>query len=230
MSNIRSGKSNEKPLQASKWIQIQMLIELDEMTSLFTALGNFEIYRCGCVLKKGEESVSREAFLDCYRTYLSFLKEGKIPPESLYTPIFSSVFTTTTDCLFALPVGDDRQIIRVSKPLVQLQAHQMGYSTSDGKFHSMTFGMDSIQWGIQFSYPQLVQNSETYDIEKVMEIPGSPNRDLFRQIQAWMRSHTIPTPFLVEDHKINVPMRIGKQCLSWINQHPQLRKKGIAVA
>jgi hypothetical protein len=48
-------------------------------------------------------------------------------------------------------------------------------------------------------------------------------------MQQWVRSHTIATPFEVEGKKVNVPIRLGKECLSRINSHPQLQAKGLRV-
>lgn len=227
---IREGAVGEQPMQASKWIQVQLLLDADEMQDLFDHLGDFKIYRCGCVLAKGEGNISRQAFLDCYRSYVAHLKEGKVPPESTYSPFFTSILTLSSDCLFMLPLGEKQQMIRPAKPIIQLQSHEMDYSSVDGKFRSMVFGGESILWGLQLSYPQLYQNPETMEVEKVLEDPKHINTPLFRQLQHWVRLNTIPTPFLIDGHKTNVPMRLGKRCISWINQHPQLRKKGITVA
>lgn len=229
MTAIRQGTIQEKPLQSSMSLQIQVLIDSEEMEAFFKNLGDFEIYRPGNIVKKGDEKVSHPAFLDCYRSYVNFLKEGKIPPQEEYVSLFSTIWTTSSDCLFALPVQENRHIIRLAKPVVQLQSHEMDYSPHDGKFHSMIFGADSILWGIQISYPQLYVNPETQQVEKTLEDLRLPNTQLFRRIQQWVRQNTIPTPFSVLGKKIHVPMRIGKQCLSWINQHPQLRKKEITV-
>jgi hypothetical protein len=66
-------------------------------------------------------------------------------------------------------------------------------------------------------------------VEAVKETPSFPNTVLFHQIQRWMRGATIPTPFLVDGKGVNVPLRLGKRCLSWINTHAQLKAKGIRV-
>ncbi len=39
----------------------------------------------------------------------------------------------------------------------------------------------------------------------------------------WVRDNTRATPFSVEGKKINATMRLGKNCFSWINHHPQLK-------
>lgn len=218
----------EGPMQASKWLQSQVLLSSDEMTALFAALGNFDIFQTSSVLKQDEGRVSHKVFLKCYKAYVDALQQGKTPEESSYK-LFSAVFTADPDSLYAALVGDDKQLIRVCRPVIQLQAHRMDYSSADGKFRSMTFGTDSIFWGIQFSYPQLFQDKQSLQIKQATNAEFI-NAGLFQKLQRWVRHHTAPTPFIVNGVKVNVPMRLGKECFAWINQHPQLNQRGLIVS
>lgn len=232
MIPLRNSTPSEKPLQASKWLQIQGLLSKNEFTELLDYLAattNFYLYTCGTVCSKDEGEIPKNEFLDVYAEYIDSLSQGKLPDQSLYRTAFSPAMTVSTDSLFTIPVGEDRQIIRISKPVIQLQAHNMNFSEVDKKFHSMVFGTDNIPWGIQFSYPQLYQDNQTKQVEIIKKSLSFPNTSLFQALQKWMRQHTIPTPFIVEGATINVPMRLGKECLSWINQHPSLIKKNISV-
>lgn len=223
--------SNQTPLEASKWLKIQLLVDADEMKDLLHELGDdFEIFLTSGVMDSSEGLLSREDFLKTYRSYVSDLIAGKLPDESLYRSCFSSVFTKDREALYALPVGENQHLIRVQKPVLQLQLHRMAYSPEDGNFHTMVFGKDSIAWGIQFSYPQLYRDHETKQVEKVVASSDFPNTFLFRSLQQWVRKATIPTPFMIQDRLTNVPVRLGKNCLSWINKHPNLIQKGIKVA
>jgi len=216
-------------MQATKWLKVQLLIDEGEMQNLLTAMGEFDIYISGAVTHKGEGHLTKAQFLKIYKKYVASLQEGKLPAESDYRQIFSAVFTQDPEALFSIPVGSDRQLMRIAKPVIQLQPHSLGYSQHDNKFRAMVFGTESILWGLQFSYPQLYQDPKTKEALSVDESPQFPNTSLFKNLQRWIRHHTIPTPFLVEGHKINVPMRLGNRCLSWINTHPQLKKHQIQV-
>lgn len=220
---------DEPPMQASKWLKCPMLVSANEMADLFRALQPFFIYNTGSVTKREEGQISLASFLEAYADYVSTLMRGDIPDESQFRSLFSSVFTTTSEALYALAVEGERQLIRVFKPVVQLQAHRLHYSDADRSFRSMTYGTDGILWGIQFSYPQLFQESKTKEVLQVDTRPEFPNTQLFRTIQKWSRDHTIPTPFMVDGTKMNLPARLGKECLPWINSHPQLVQKGFAI-
>lgn len=216
-------------LQASKWQKIPLLIDVGEMNALLTALGQFWIVQTSGLIAIEEEIISQESFLDIYQHYIFALKRKEEFQDSRIRPCFSSIWTTSLDALYAVKVNEKQCLVKVRQPVVQLQAHRFDYTFADGSFRSMVMGQDSISWGIQFSYPHLYQD-ENLQVAAVRESPQFPNTVLFKKIQQWVRSHTIATPFEVEGKKVNVPIRLGKECLQWINDHPQLQAKGLRVA
>lgn len=219
--------SQEPPIQVSKWLTCPILIDTDEMMSLFHALGPFYIYSTSGITKLGQGEISQTDFLNGYNHYISSLKNGIMPNEIESRLLFSTIFTTSTDTLYAVPIEPDQQLIRTSQPVIQLQPHRVSFSKIDGKFRSMTFGPDTISWGIQFSYPQLMQDMD----KKIRQIDSLfPNTELFHSLQKWVRHHTLPTPLVAGEKKTNVPIRLGKNCFIWINQHPQLKELGLKVA
>jgi hypothetical protein len=213
--------------QVSKWLSCQILLSLEEMQNLIDDLPDFFICVAGQISTL--EDISRENFLATYSNYVDGIKDGKLIDEAIYRPSFSSVFTTSLDCLYKIEFPGDKHMLRVCKPVVQLQAHRMHYSKLESKFRPMIFGSESISWGIQFSYPQIFQDNKTKEIVKCFNNPKFPNGTLYHRLQKWMRKNTIPTPFLEADKHIISPIRIGKGCLPWINQHPQLINKGLKV-
>lgn len=217
------------PLQASKWLSLQVLIDEEEMAALCQALEPFEIYRTGAVVPAGEGKIPLTAFIDSYAHYIQQLKRGEIPKMEEYHSYFSTLFTVTPEVLYSIAAGDDRQLLRLSKPAIQLQPHSLDYSPYDGKFRPMVLGLNSIMWGIQYSYPQLYQDPLNKEVLSVGQEEIFPNTLLFRTLQRWVRHNTIPTPFQVEGRTINVPMRLGKNCLSWINHHPQLASRKLQI-
>lgn len=229
MKKLRSSTvEKEGSFQVSKWLQVQVLLDLDEMRALFEALNPFSIYSTGRILQRGAEEISQEEFLECYGFYIEALKQGRLP-EGGYSSYFSSVFSVTADTLYAVQLEDGRTLVRPCLPVVQLQAHSMAYSQGDGKFRPMILGSSSILWGLQFSYPQIFQNPKTFQIEKVDEGERFVNTAFFKSLQRWLRKHSRATPLLMGSKKINVPMRLGKRAFSWIHQHPQLREQQIGV-
>lgn len=229
MVELRIGTLDETPLQASKWLKCQALLETEEMHQLLEAMGTLHFFLSGCLSKRGEGEITKESFLNHYDAYVSCLREGKLPDLTIYRQWFSPALTASTDALYAILVSEDQQLVRIAKPIIQLQAHNLGYSPVDGKFRSMVFGNDSTPWGIQFSYPQLYQDNVTKQVEQTRHSSQFPNTELFQILQKWLRTHSIPTPFSVDNVVQTVPIRLGRQCIPWINRHPQLISKGIRV-
>lgn len=224
--------NDEQPMQASKWLKNQVLLDSHEMELFLNHLEEqrpLYIFLTGCLIKPGEGLISKPQFLETYAAYINDLKEGSLPNSEAYRQLFSAIFTHSLEALYEVALSKEKHLIRTSKPVVQLQAHSFDYSEFDGKFRPMVLGSESVLWGLQFSYPQIFQNSRTKEVEQIGDTDSFPNTKLFRTIQKWLRQNTLPTPFLVEDRLTNVPMRIGKECLNWINKHPQLLKKNIKV-
>lgn len=226
---LRISSSTEPPFQASKWLSSQALIDGAEMEDLLKSLGNITLYLTGGVEQTGQGILPISDFLQIYRNYVESLAQGRMPEESTYRKIFSPAMSATPEALYTIPAGEGKELIRICKPVVQMQAHTLDYSPLDKKFRSMVFGSHSIPWGIQFSYPQMYFDNAAKKVVQTKALTDYPNTILFNTIVKWMRSHTIPTPFIADETLQNVPMRLGKNCLRWINNHPQLNAKAIKV-
>jgi len=213
-------------LNVSKWIKIPVLLDVEEMKSLFSSLSSFQLYQVQKITSKGEGTLSPSAFLNDYASYIEYLKNGEEPP-SQFGALFSPVLSVTEEAMIAMPVEGERQLYKPQLPVIQMQAHAIRYSPLDRSFRSQLFGSDAISWGIQFGYPQIYADPKTHAIFPTRDMPNGP---LFHEIQRWVRKWTSPTPFIIDGKKENVPIRLGKTCFSWINAHPQLQKQGMKIA
>lgn len=216
-------------LQASKWQKIPVLLDSDEMYALFQALGEFWIVQVSGLIANGQEIISQKMFLELYHRYMTALKVGETFQDARLRAYFSSVLTVDLEALYAVQVNAEQRLVKVERPVIQMQAHRFDYSLADQTFRSMVMGVDSIQWGLQFAYPHLYQDAQLQVIT-IRENEQFPNTALFKRLQKWMREHTIATPFEVKGKRTNVPIRLGKHCLSWINTHPQFAAKGLSVS
>ncbi|MBS0621079.1 MAG: hypothetical protein JSS61_06440 [Verrucomicrobia bacterium] len=231
MHSIRvSTPQEEGALQVSKWLKVPVLLDPLEMEALLESIGPCFFAVVSDPVTMEEALFSKEAFLTQYRGYVDVLKRGEIPQDSIYRRAFSCALTQRLETLYAMRVSPDKFLIKPVLPIIQLQAHGFFYSTLDGKFHSMVYGKESITWGIQFSYPQLCQDPKTHAIYKIDASEHFPNTAVFKLLMQWMRSHTLAVPFSIEGKRVNAPIRMGKNVLSWIECHVQLRTKGMQCA
>lgn len=219
-----STPQKEGVYQGSKYLKYQVLCEEEELGRLFARLGHFSIFLLTS-LNDGNP-IEHSQFLAEYGSWLEGLKKGHIPSDMHLRRLLASAWTVGTDALWKQEVPGKKYIIRVAKPVVQVQAHFFTYSPIDGVFRPMTMGSRNIFWGLQFSFPQIYQDPKTMEL---LEMDECVNLDLFQTIKQWVRDETRATPFVVEGKKTNVPIRLGKGCFSWIHQHPQLIEQKIGV-
>jgi hypothetical protein len=224
-----SSPKEEGTLRVSKWLKYQLLLSEAEMQDLFSALSPFYIFATSDPVTEKNAEITHDQFLSQYQAYVSALQRGELSDEAPFRKYFSSIFTTSKDILYAMKVGEDKFLIKALRPVIQLQVHHFFVSEVDGSFHPMVLSKDSVTWGIQFSYPQIFQDPKTHEFSKVVNSPEFPNTVLFTKLLQWVRKNTTPTPFMHNGKKTIVPMRLGKSCFSWINAHPNLKEKNLAV-
>ncbi len=212
--------------QGSKWLKYQVLCDAEEMRSLFERLNPFWIYPLTGLISLEQIPMKQEEFLSEYASWIEGLKAGIVPSDAQLRKVLACAFTAEPESLWLQEVPGSRYLVKISKPVIQLQAHSFSYSSADGQFRPLSMGTESIFWGVQFSFPQIYQDAKTMEL---LEIEASPNRDLFIKIREWVRDATRPTPFIADGKRTNSPIRIGKNCFSWIHAHPQLAQKGISI-
>ena len=97
----------------------------------------------------------------------------------------------------------------------------LALSQVDQSIRPAPISPNGILWGLSFSFPQIIQKAKTIDIEQI-DFQKNENGSLFKKIRKWIRDNTKATPFIINSKKLNSPIRLGKNCFSWINNHPQL--------
>ncbi len=224
---LLSPKPKESKFSVSKWLKHQVLLDAHEMRDLLGALGAFEFYNVSSIAPLEELNISHELFLKSYESYIDDLKNGKIPDPD--RKIFSSVATIDPEALYAKEVQPGRWMAKLAKPVVQLQNHRFFASKIDHKIHPMVMSPESIQWGLQFAYPQIFFDGSGGSYSKTSDEKQFPNAALFSKLLKWLRAESVPTTFIWEGRKIATPIRMGKACFAWIANHPQLKEQGIKI-
>lgn len=210
--------------QSSKYLKFQVLCDAEELAALFDQLGTFFLFSLTGI---GDGNpIPSDLFLQEYGRWIEGLKQGRIPEEKELRRLLACALTADLDALWMQAVSKG-YLIKMAKPVIHIQSHFFTYSPLDGIFRPNVMGMKSIFWGLQFSFPQVYQDPKTMELKEVGE---SVNKELFQRIRKWVREKTRATPFFVNGTKINSPIRIGRNCLSWIHSHPQLSQQNIGVS
>ena len=216
-----SSPEREGVYQGSKWLKFQVLCDREELEQLFKRLEPFFIVPLTGIIDGSV--LAQDYFLDVWGACIDALKNGAVPKEELLRKILACAFAQDLESFWLQPIAKRGYLAKISKPVIQVQAHWFTYSPMDEVFRPMSMGVGSIFWGLQFSYPQIYQDAAT------MELKEAHRSDLFEKLRIWVRDATRATPFLVNGKKVNVPIRLGKQCFPWIGRHPQLIEQNIGV-
>jgi hypothetical protein len=216
-----STPEKEGVYQGSKWLKFQVLCEQAELERLFLRLRPFYILPLTGIVNG--HPLSEESFLAEYGSWIAGLKEGRVPEDFALKKILAAAMTDDLDSLWLQEVPGKGYLMKMAKPVLLAQAHSFSYSKMDGVFRPMSMGLQSVFWGIQFSFPSLYQDAKTMELREV------ERGKLFEEVRLWVRQETRATPFVMEGERINSPIRLGRGCFSWIGRHPQLMSQGISI-
>lgn len=229
-----STQAKEGNLQVSKWLHIQALLSGDEMHQLIEKvegkLEKIHFVASGQVGQPCDLVVSREKFEKNYQEYVECLSLGNLPDSRKTQSNFSLSLSLTLDNFYCIEVASGGILVKTIKPVVQMQAHFMGFSVVDERCRPMVRCSESIPWGIQISYPLIYQDPKTDQVHQALKEEAFTSRLIFQEIQKWMRLHSRATPILYKEKRMNIPMRLGHDCFSWINNHSMLQYHGLIVA
>jgi len=216
-----STREIEGVYQGSRWLKFQVLCAPEELRVLFRRIGFFSLFPLTGIVDGNP--LSEEFFLSEYGSWIEELKSGVVPKERSLKKVLAASLTDDNEALWLQEIPDKGYLIKIARPVVQIQAHWFTYSSEDGVIRPMSMGFNSIFWGLQFSFPGIYQDAKT------MEFKEAERGALFETLRLWVRDCTRATPFIVGEKRINAPIRLGKDCFSWIKRHPQLVSQGISV-
>lgn len=222
-----STPSQEGLYQGSKWLKFQILCDEKELASFFDRLDfPYALFHLTGVGEKNEVPVA--SFLEEWKRWIDGLQEGKVPSSEQLQRFFAMAVIDDPACLWRQKVEGKGYLLKQRLPVLLLQSHFFSYSAADETIHPMILGKESIFWGLQFSWPQIYQDPQT------MEFLQTKKTALFEAVKNFIKESSRPTPFLIQKEdgsqkKLYSPIRLGKNCFSWIDRHPQLHNLRVAL-
>lgn len=216
-----STREEEGEYQASKWSKFPVLCEPEELALLFARLEPFSLFHLGSI---GDgKPLSSVLFLQEYGKWVEGLQKGIAPSEASLRRYFASVFADDPSAVWLQEIGEKGFLVRLRRPLLQMQAHFFTYSSVDGEIRSLSMGERSIFWGIQFSYPQVYQDGKSGEICK------AEGGELLKTIRSWQRDATVPAVFSTPSGEKKPPFRLGKKSREWIGGYAALKNEGLVI-
>ncbi len=212
-------QSRMPPYHVSKWAYIAALLSAKELKELFHTLKIRQLCDISRVLPFDQLTISVETLLENYQSYL----EGLIDSSSLQNhKIATYGFASSLEHFRAMQVGEDRFILKPVLPVLRVQKYQFNVS-EEGKVLSMVQGQGAIRFGLQFSYPMIFQDPDTLHVLNVLRCENfSRTTSLYRILNQFIREHTNPLAILWQGRKRRLPVKLGKDCFSWVGKHHDL--------
>ncbi len=201
----------------SRWMHLDVLIDTEEMKSLFDFLGSFNMLSTTQIAScKNPFIVDNSQFLDIYEKYIQELKHGKEPSVSEFRPWFHLHWTTTLEGIARVELTKTLQKLYIPIPTILIKPICLQVSGVDHTIRISSIYPGGYFWGLRFSFPGLFQPVNSHTIEK-LNPNNHPNANLFKQLRVWLRKETLSplfTPPLKLDSSIY--LRLGNQCREWI--------------
>lgn len=188
--------------KVSKWLYQRCLISSQGLRELFEELGFPSLYLTGKVIGKEDLVYTVDRFMALYEKYLLSL-EG---PEKITLPPL--LLTNDPSATLTIVVSEGQYLIKPIKPLIQICEHQFMIGIDD-TIHSMVYGKEVIRWGLQFSYPSLYIDPVTKKVVDVLKEESLTNTPLFKKLQRFLRYHSKPASFMLNEKKIQATFRLG---------------------
>lgn len=205
----------------SRWTSIDFLIDDLEMEALFKELSPFHLLSSTPLHSDFPFYLKQEEFLKVYRSYIHSLRERKIPDSNTYKAYFIFFISRSLKEIHRMQVLEGREVLKIVKPTLHIKPICLQYSKMDHSLRVVPLNPQGILWGLQVSFPQLIQKTKGGEIEAINP-KIDENALLFKSFRGWIRNHTRPQNFEILEKKQNLSIRIGLQCQSWITHHPQL--------
>lgn len=212
-------------LNASKWLSFYLLLDPNEWENFFQ---QFDLYLINVsqVCQKGQHLVDKMNFIQAIKEYTKQIKTQHQIDVAPYRGMFSCALSQTLDAIDVHCISQDKVIAKPVQPIIQMRPC-FGIITSNNEVKLKARGKEAFSWGIELSFPQMVQDSITKKI--LNALTDSTNGPIFKEMMRWIRKHTCIVSLETDNQKFNTMLRIGKQVQSWKNEYQPFVSKQIKI-
>lgn len=205
----------------SLWRRFQVLLDISEMEALCDALSPVHWFNISQLLPMEQLEIDKGEFLRQYSRYIEGLKNSQ--PIEIGKALFSAVTVEKNSMKFVI-VDEAKCQAKPVYPVIHMQPYRFAISSDLNRIHSMIMSREAIDWGVQFSYPQVFHNGNSFIKGKDMQ--QFPNTVIFQKLIAWLRLESTPIKFIFNDKIMTTSLRLGKKCFSWIHTYSRLSFQG----
>ncbi len=201
--------SMDKPLQASKWMRMPVLLAPHNLSRVIDTL-DLCPQNISKVLDVNTLSLQKQRFMDCYSALLS----GELQRAEL-----AMAMPRGEEALFRRDLGEGRCIVRPKLPVIQtsLFTFMLG---QEGKVLTHTLGEGAIAFGIEFAFPGLYRHPETMKMENGLL---SPEGRVWKECMRLLRDLSTPLRLMHGDEKIATSIRMDPEAVEFL-EHSKVKE------
>ena len=221
-----STPSLEGSYEAAKWLKWPVLADEKEFGELFRRLAPCDLVPLTGVVEPDRLLMPSDCFLAEAKRWIERLQQHQAPTMEDLRTVLACALTNDRDAIWLHEVKPERYLVKSKNRSCRSKPIFFPIRSKTKPF---------IRW---CSAKRVSSGASSFPIPKFFSIPiGNTEKStrrfrtqFFSEIRQWTRDVTRPASFLVDGKKVNVPMRIGKNCLSWIASHPQLKQHNLVYA
>lgn len=227
---LLSSEQNPKDFQSrfSKWISIDFLIDPSEMKNLFESLNPFVLISPFYEEPNSPHVLTSKTFLEAYSQFIMHSQNGENPNYHELKEFLFVMMMPSIEGVFLKPITSQKNALIFQAPYLEIKPIALSLSQVDHSLRVVPMQKSLVWWGLRCSYPQIVQDSKTLQMTTISQ-SEHPLGQLFKKFRIWIRENTRATPFVTDIKKVTHPIRLGKDCLSWIQKHPLLKTTHLRI-
>jgi len=216
--------------KGSKLQKVVFLISSTELKELFARLqdlGPMYFFHTGALLDSREADTKLGPFITAYQTFYEGLQIGDaslVKQASKHLSRSLSMDMTTCICNEA---SKGKYLAKLLEPGVHVRPCKVSFSPEIKKLHINALGSDAFTFGLEVSYPQLIQKAGQ-EVENAL-LPPFKNGTLFKKLRQQLRAITRPVKFNLAGEVLFSELRtsesarwiLDKMHAKWPNLIPQ---------
>lgn len=202
--------------KGSKLQKVTFLISPCELEKLFASLedlGPLCFFHVGALLNSEEADTQIDSFISAFKALYSGLQDGKNAQiKKASSHLNRSLSIDQAACVYTqAPSG--RYLAKLTEPGVHVRIAKVAFSPELKKLHLNALGEEAFTFGLEASYPQLVQKTGQ-SVENALIEPFK-NGALFKALRRELRALSRPVKFMLEDKTLFSELRVSKNA-HWI--------------
>jgi len=216
--------------KSSKLQKVVFLLSPVELRSLFDhleKLGDLCFFRIGALLDSKNADTKIDSFISAYESFYKDLENGDSSSiKAASTHLSRSLSIDKNICIYDEAPGG-KLIAKLTEPGVYVRICKVALSLELKKLHVGALGNEAFIFGLEVSYPQLVQKVG-HEVQNALT-PPFKNGILFKQLRRFVRAQTMPAKFYINDEVLFSELRVApstnwildKMCLKWPGLKPK---------